>query len=335
MQNPLVSILMPVKNTKDFLEDCLLSIVNQSYHNWQLIAVNDHSTDTSKSILENFAFKDTRILVFDNDKIGIINALRKAFSVSSGKLITRMDSDDLMTPNKLEIMVKSLLNNGQGHVAIGQVKYFSGAGIKDGYARYEKWLNSLTKKGENFSEIYKECVIPSPCWMVYREDLELCESFNPNNYPEDYDLAFRFYKNKLKCIPCSEILHLWRDYNYRTSRTSEHYAQNYFLEIKLRYFLELENHSNGVIAIWGAGNKGKVIAKKLKELGINFYWYCDNPKKIGKEIYGTTLLHFSKLEELKNYKCIITVANAIEQDTITSFFIKLGKSSMVDYYYFC
>jgi len=56
----------------------------------------------------------------------------------------------------------------------------------------------LTAKGNNFQEIYKECVIPSPCWMIYRTDMDKCQAFLPNRYPEDYDLCFRFYENGMR-----------------------------------------------------------------------------------------------------------------------------------------
>ncbi|MBM1107368.1 glycosyltransferase [Aurantibacter crassamenti] len=335
MQEPLVSILMPFKNTEDFLQECLQSVKNQFYSNWQLIAVNDHSTDNSKLILEKNASEDSRIKVFENEGQGIIDALQKAYKESNGQLITRMDSDDIMTPDKIQVMATSLLKRGNGHLAIGQVKYFSDQGISNGYDRYQKWLNRLTAKGENYSEIYKECVIPSPCWMVFREDFDLCDGFNPNVYPEDYDLAFRFYENKFKCIPCEQVIHHWRDYDYRTSRTSEHYAQNYFLDIKLHYFIKLEYDKNRPLIIWGAGNKGKTIAKKLIESNIDFFWLCDNPKKIGKDIYGKTMLHFSKLSELVHPQSIITVANDDEQERIRSYFSRLGQKHMSEYYFFC
>ena len=117
--------------------------------------------------------------------------LKFAYSKSKGNYITRMDSDDIMVPEKLELMVNALQKSGDGHIALGQVSYFSKDGISDGYYSYEKWLNKLTRAGSNYSEIYKECVIPSPCWMVSRKDFDLCGGFNSDIYPEDYDLAFR------------------------------------------------------------------------------------------------------------------------------------------------
>ena len=65
------------------------------------------------------------------------------------------------------------------------------------FFKYEKWINGLTLTGNNYTEIYKECVIPSPCWLIHRNDFENCDGFEPNIYPEDYDLTFRFYKANL------------------------------------------------------------------------------------------------------------------------------------------
>jgi len=335
MNQPLVSILIPFRNTEYFLVECLTSILNQSYKYWEVLAVNDKSTDGSLEIVQEFSTRDKRIKVFQNSGDGIIEALRTGYTKSQGQFITRMDSDDIMARNKIKFMADSLLKRGAGHLALGQVKYFSERGISDGYKRYEKWLNYLTATGSNFSERYKECIIPSPCWMAYREDFEACGAFKPDRYPEDYDLAFRFYEKRLKCIPCDQVLHYWRDYDYRTSRTSEHYAQNYFLDIKLHYFLRLEYHATKPLAVWGAGNKGKEIAKNLLKKNIDFYWLCDNPKKIGKEIYGKQMLHYDILKTLENPQSIVTVANEMAQNQIRSFFSACGQKPMKDYFFFC
>ena len=332
---PLLSLLMPFKDTAFFLPECLDSISGQDYDTWELIAVDDHSTDQSRSILQRWAERDPRIRVVSNRGAGIIPALRTALAESRGLLISRMDSDDRMAPGRLRAMTSQLLQNGRGHIALGLVRYFSHRGISDGYARYERWLNELTRVGANFTEIYKECVIPSPCWMVYREDLERCGSFRPNRYPEDYDLCFRFYEAGLKCLPSSQILHYWRDYDHRTSRTSEHYAQNYFLDIKLHYFLKLDRNPSRPLAIWGAGFKGKTIAKNLKGKAHPFRWLCDNPKKIGKKIYGVRMEHYSILNSLPKAQSIITVANQAAQNEIRDFLHSRGALPMEDYFFFC
>ena len=335
MPKPLVSILTPFKDTELFLEECLNSIINQTYTNWELLIVDDGSTDGSYSLVENFAKQDQRIKLLVNNGKGIIDALRLAFKNSNGTMITRMDSDDIMHPKKLEVLVNNLSKFGKQHVAVGQVRYFSKAGIGDGYKSYETWLNKLTETGNNYSEIYKECAIPSPCWMIYREDLVACDAFNPNIYPEDYDLTFRFYKHKYKCIPCNEVIHFWRDYPTRSSRTDSNYAENHFSNLKINNFIAIDYSENKTLVIWGAGKKGKITAKTLVEKNIPFRWICDNPNKIGRDIYGVTLEPFSKLETIKNAQSIITVANKKAQKSIINYMNSLRLKPTVDYIFFC
>lgn len=335
MQNPLVSILIPFKNTEAYLADCLNSILEQTYTNWELLIVDDNSTDSSYNIVNKFAKTEPRISLLKNTGSGIIDALKLAFNTSKGTLITRMDSDDVMSPNKLEVLSNNLLAKGEKHIALGLVNYFAKNGIKDGYKSYEIWLNNLTKIGTNYSEIYKECVIPSPCWMVHRDDLIACGAFNPNTYPEDYDLTFRFYKYGYTCIPCDDLIHNWRDYSSRASRTDDHYAENHFIPLKLNYFLELDYNIEKKMVLWGAGNKGKTIAKYLIKKNILFEWICDNPNKIGHNIYGKILQSVDYLKQTKNTQSIITVANKTAQLEIREFLKRLDLKNIEDYVFFC
>ena len=330
----LLSILMPVKNTAQYLPACLDSILAQSIPNWELIAINDHSTDSSKNILLNYAQHDQRIKVFDNTDKGIITALRLAYEKSTGTFITRMDSDDRMSLDKLATMQQALLAKGKQHIAIGQVKYFSETGVGDGYQRYENWLNGLTSRGTNYQERYKECAIPSPCWMVHREDLETCEAFYPDQYPEDYDLFFRFYQYGLTVIPSNKVLHHWRDYPERTSRNDPNYADNRFLAMKMDYFLKLDYQKKRPLVVWGAGKKGKWVARYLTEKDIPFHWICNNPNKIGHNIYGQFLKDEKYLEQLTQAHYLITVANVEAQAEIIKRLAKEGQLGE-DFFVFC
>lgn len=307
---------MPVKNAEPFLTDCLNSILSQTETNWDLIAINDGSSDNSKAILEQFAQRDKRVLVLDNDGVGIIAALRLAYSQSQGNLITRMDADDLMPPVKLEILKRNLLSSGKKNLAVGQVKYFSNEGLKDGYRYYESWLNALTESGLNYSDIYRECVIPSPCWMVFRDDLDECGAFDNDVYPEDYDLCFRFYGNGLKPIPCSDVLHHWRDHSTRSSRNDPNYADNRFLDLKLHWFLKLDYQPKKTLVVWGAASKGKALVKGLLNASVEFRWMCNNPNKINKHVYDTLIENVAEISDLENLQVLVAVANKDEQAKI-------------------
>ncbi|MEO8772990.1 MAG: glycosyltransferase [Gelidibacter sp.] len=335
MQPPMISILTPFKNSSQFLTACLKSIINQTYSHWELLIVDDHSTDDSYALVASFAQKDKRIKLLKNTGKGIIDALNLAFKNSSGQLITRMDSDDIMGSDKLKIMSEDLKTHGKGFLALGMVNYFHEGTLGEGYSNYEKWLNNLTKTGTNYTEIYKECVIPSPCWMIHRQDLVVCGAFDHTTYPEDYDLAFRFYKHGLKCIPSGHVLHHWRDYDTRTSRTDENYADNRFLKLKMNYFMELDYDFSRPLVLWGAGFKGKFSAKLLKKNKVPFIWICNNPKKIGKHIYTIELDSIASLSELIAPQVIITVANKTAQKKIRNILENQQLVKAHDYFFFC
>jgi len=135
-KQPLVSILMPAKNASLFLGECIDSIIAQSYKDWELIVVDDNSSDDTAQILADYSSRDNRIQCFSNAGSGIIAALQLAFSESYGSYITRMDADDKMSADKLALMTAALHKKGRGHVAVGLVKYFSADGVGEGYRRY-------------------------------------------------------------------------------------------------------------------------------------------------------------------------------------------------------
>lgn len=333
--DPKVSILIPAKNEALFVEECLLSILSQTYENWEIIFVDDHSTDTTLSIVSQIAKQDHRIKFVVNKGQGIIPALQTAYELSTGEFITRMDADDRMRPNKIEVLLSGLLKNGIGHVAVGGVDYFSENNLKSGFINYQRWLNEHTKIGSNFSDIYKECVIPSPCWMLYRDDLDRINAFNLNRYPEDYDLAFRMYSEGYKVVPTNKVLHEWRDYELRTSRVSENYKEYTFSALKWLYFNMLERNLEKELVIMGTGYRGKRIAEHLLKLGVDFKWISNNKEKIGKHIYDQMIFDLTIDLKWEETQCICAIANKTGKNFIEQFFFDRGGDIENDLFHFC
>jgi hypothetical protein len=243
-----------------------------------------------------------------------------------------MDSDDLMGPDKLQLLAGTLDQKGLGHLAVGLVKYFAQSALGEGYLKYAHWLNQLTSSSSNFDDIYKECSIPSPCWMVYREDLDQAGAFESDIYPEDYDLAFRFRKAGLKVAPVLQEVHYWRDHASRSSRTHEHYSDNRFTALKVKHFEEQDYDNSKSLILWGAGSKGKNIAAALLKIGLQFDWICNNPKKIGKEIYGTQLESLDLMGAQSNAQVIIAVSSPDDKNEIDSI---IGAHEQYQYFRFC
>ena len=101
MNEPLVSVVMPVYNTASYLEEAMDSILRQSYENLELIAVNDGSTDASGEILARYEQADGRVRVLSQENAGISAARNKGMEAASGKYIAVMDSDDVSLPERL------------------------------------------------------------------------------------------------------------------------------------------------------------------------------------------------------------------------------------------
>lgn len=328
----MISILLPVKNGEAYLEECLDSIMGQSISSWELWVVNDHSKDRTENILKEYAQKDPRINYCNNVGFGIVSALRTGYKNACGTMFTRMDSDDIMPAKKLEIM-QALLNSQDQVLVTGRVKYISEGELGAGYKAYQNWLNELIVNENHYQEIYKECVIPSPCWMVSRKTLESCGAFESETYPEDYDLCFRFYENKIKVVTTNELLHIWRDHDKRVSRNSDTYAQNTFFPLKMEWFVKIDHDPKKKLVLWGAGKKGKQVAKLLNEKKIPFSWLCSNDNKIGHRIYEVKLENPETFfKESIDYQSIMVVSSPSEQIKLKEF---LKEKKQIQAFWFC
>ena len=109
----LVSIIMPNYNCSLFLREALESVLTQTYRNWELIFVDDCSTDDSVSLVKSVCKNDSRIRIYENQKnMGAAFCRNRAIQVASGKWIAFLDSDDVWDPTKLERQISFMANNG-------------------------------------------------------------------------------------------------------------------------------------------------------------------------------------------------------------------------------
>lgn len=110
MIDGLVSVIMPSWNTAKWIGESIESVVNQTYKKWELIIVDDCSTDNTEEIVR--AFSDERIKFFKNEKnLGAALTRNRALREATGELISFLDSDDVWNPDKLEKMVKFMKDN--------------------------------------------------------------------------------------------------------------------------------------------------------------------------------------------------------------------------------
>ncbi|TFV93289.1 glycosyltransferase family 2 protein [Algoriphagus kandeliae] len=289
---PEISILIPFKNAEKWMEECLDSIVNQSFPDFEVIGVDDFSQDGSVSIYQEFVRKDPRFKMISNVGHGVIPALDLAFSASKGKMITRMDPDDRMPEKRLEIMRNRLLRCDRHTVVTGKVLYFSEHEVSPGNLDYQSWLNDINMHGNQYAQIYRECVIASPNWLTYRENIDLIGGFGSLHYPEDYDLAIKWYERKINFEAVQELTLYWREHPDRSAHNSNYFTQKLFLELKINAFLKLD-FRGGPLLIWGKNKKSEIISKILKEHQIHF------------KIHDTK--DFKRIEKISNPQLLVAI----------------------------
>ncbi|UZO81864.1 glycosyltransferase family 2 protein [Aquimarina sp. ERC-38] len=129
----MISIITPVYNSEKFIKKTILSVLNQSYKNWEHVLVDDCSVDNSKQIIKEYEYKDKRIKYFKLDKnSGAAVARNKGIELAKGRYIAFLDSDDSWHPNKLEKQLHFMTSNHYSftHTAYNQISESSGKVVK-------------------------------------------------------------------------------------------------------------------------------------------------------------------------------------------------------------
>ena len=120
---PLVTVITPTYNHEKYIAECIKSVQAQTFTNWEMIIVNDGSTDMTAEIVQDFIKNDKRIKLINQENIGIFRlkeTYQKALDISTGKYIAILDGDDMWEPNKLEWQVSALEKNENAVLAWGK-----------------------------------------------------------------------------------------------------------------------------------------------------------------------------------------------------------------------
>ena len=108
MCEKLLSVIIPAYNTKDDIEECLNSIISQTYTNIEIIIVDDGSTDGTTEICQKYQALDSRIIFYRQENAGVLSARMKGIEISKGEYVTFVDADDYMELNYIETLYDTL-----------------------------------------------------------------------------------------------------------------------------------------------------------------------------------------------------------------------------------
>lgn len=248
--NDLVSIIMPSYNTGRFIKETIESVLSQTYTNWELLIVDDCSTDNTDDVIKEY-LTDFRIHYLKNAKnSGAAVSRNKALQEAKGKWIAFLDSDDLWTPNKLEKQISFMKSNGY------HFSYTNYVEIDETSKELGKLVTGpkkITKTG-----MYRYCW-PGCLTVMYdasKIGLIQIEDIKKNN---DYAMWLKVC-HKANCFLLNETL---AKYRKRTGSISNH---SYKTLIKWHYklFTEAEHMNSVISAIFTARNLFYGVIKKLK-----------------------------------------------------------------------
>jgi glycosyltransferase involved in cell wall biosynthesis len=334
-QAPLVSVIMPVYNAERSIGFAIRSILKQTFPAFELVIVDDGSTDQTPEILADWQKRDQRIHVHYRPHEGIVAALNHGIEHSSAPLIARMDADDVALPERLEKQVKELKQHPEIGVVGTKVRFGGDEEESLGYKLYVKWTNSLTDPMEIEMHRFVESPFAHPSVMFRRKLVKKYGGYRSGSFPEDYELWLRWLEHGVKMSKVDEELLIWHDDPERLSRSHDRYSTDAFYKIKAKYlanWLKIHNPHHPKVVIFGAGRVTRKRVDYLKEHGIEVEAYVDiDPDKIGKEYDGAPVWGPTDLPHAGKHFVVSYVGSRGAGNKIAEFLDRKGYSLSLDY----
>ncbi|MQQ66405.1 glycosyltransferase [Streptococcus mitis] len=286
MNNELISIIVPIYNKEDYLPQCLDSIINQSYTNFEVLLINDGSTDESGKICVEYAERDIRFRYFEKENGGVSSARNLGLERSEGAYITFIDSDDWVEFNYLEVLYNALRENN-ADVAISSYKsyYLDGKFYLRVYSSQEEEFLRIGKRNrdvflEEFPKLGKlnhdfHCIASK---LFKRELLESQKFDESINYGEDLYFFFNLYLKMQSIIYVKEATYIYRQHG---TNITLNFTESLALQ-------EIQIHEQ--------------ILKSAESQGIATFYYLEKLKYL----VSLRIEQFPYSDAIKNYETIVS-----------------------------
>ena len=324
---------MPVRDDAAMLRNCLIDIEKQSIKNYELVVIDDGSTDQTPELLEKASHDDSRIRMIRTEPQGIVSALNTGLSECKGCYIARMDADDRMQKNRLGNQLEFMQDNPELELIGCRVEGFTDKGpLPKSAVHYQNWSNSLLSHTQIEGDLFAESPIVHPTFFATKELFLKIGGYSENPWAEDYDLILKAYGKGAKLGKHPKILMQKYFAPGRLSRLESIYKRPAMFDAKVHYLLEfglLEKHQ-GVIIV-GSGPTGRQAAQSFKNLGVRLLGFVDNrPGPPNRKVKGLSAWGFKKLppdkfmKKFRNTLIVLAIGNATGQKLFVEFLRKLG-----------
>ena len=198
---PKISIIIPVYNAEQYLEDCLLSISQQTFGNFEILAVNDGSTDRSLEILKKYQEKEPRLKVFSQENKGVSAARNLGVEYAKGEYIAFVDADDTISPDFFEKLLRNSIEDLVAFDWIASLDFPHNITLNS--EDFQNKIFGLMLQFEDFNTVWLKIFKRS---VITQHQIKFP---NGMSLGEDAHFVYRFLKNTstLKVLPFNNEYH--------------------------------------------------------------------------------------------------------------------------------
>ena len=215
ISEPLISVIVPVYNVEGYLDQCMESIVSQSYRHLEILVVDDGSSDSSGAICDRWAERDERIRVIHQPNGGLSAARNTALDVMKGQWVIMVDSDDVLHPEAASVLLDAILRDN-ADLVVGDYIIVNDNEEPQWPDKHEEISHRIFSQQEAILAIFYQCGLTHSAWArIYRASL-----FDGIRYPvgrlyEDIAIIYQLLKKCEKVVKIDACV-----YGYRQRESS-------------------------------------------------------------------------------------------------------------------
>lgn len=330
---PLISVVMPFRDSAETLDRAIASVAAQTLGEWELLTIDDRSSDGGAAIVERWASRDPRIRLIRGQLPGLVPSLELGCRLARGEFIARLDADDECLPRRLARQA-ALLRASPEVGVVGSLVEFGGDPVAaEGYARHVAWTNELLDHDSIVLNRFIDSPLPHPSVTFRRRLLDL-GGYRDGDFPEDHELWLRWIDSGVRFAKVPEVLLRWNDPPARLSRRDPRYSVEATSRLRARHLaIDLKRRGERrPVWLWGAGRVTRRRFDALAEHGVEIVGFIDiDPDRIGQSSLGRAVVGPDRLPPIDESFVISGVGVRGAREEIRARLEASGRREGLDY----
>lgn len=293
-----ISIIIPIYNVEKYLPICINSILNQTFKDFELILVDDGSTDSSGKLCDEYAKQYKNIVVIHKKNSGPSDARNEGIKIAKGDYLTYIDSDDYVTNDCLETLLRLVINY-DADISGGNFGFFSNHYDIPSSMTKKQYKNKVYNGVSACKDLLYEKLYSSSCCLLIKKEIAKSNLFPSKSYHEDEMTTFRYYLNANKVVITNKVLY----YYFQRPGSIMH---SFGLQIRDEIV-----SANYYVDYVDGKSKDLVSAAMVKKFSLYCRTLENYPeiKNTMKDLYSDIILYLrsNKIDILLNFSCPLTI----------------------------